>query len=207
MPTTAFGRFGFWLAVGLPIIVGAIVAGYWALGGFEKRVPVVEIGGPFALTDHEGQARTDADFAGQYRLVYFGYTYCPDICPTELSTIGQALDILADKDSGKAEAVTPIFISVDPERDTVDALADYVPHFHPRMVGLTGEIPAVKEVAKHYRVFFQKVESPEFADYLVDHSTYVFLMGPEGGYRTHFTHGTTAEEMAAAMSEWVTSGG
>ncbi|WP_299618363.1 SCO family protein [Pelagibius sp.] len=161
------------------------------------------IGGPFSLTDHQGTARSEADFRGRYMLIFFGYTYCPDICPTTLSTVTQGLDILAESEAAKAAAVTPVFVSVDPERDTVEALADYVSHFHPAMVAMTGSDEQVKQVAKAYRAFYKKVPTEDGEDYLVDHSAIIYLMGPDGTYLHHFTHVTTAEEMAAGLSERV----
>ncbi|WP_420346027.1 SCO family protein [Pelagibius sp.] len=161
------------------------------------------IGGPFTLTDHNGQRRSDADFQGRYMMIFFGYTFCPDICPTTLTTVTQGLDILAETESAKAAAVTPVFVSVDPERDTTEALADYVSHFHPSMVAMTGSPEEVAVAAKAYRAFYKKVEVDDASDYLVDHSPIVYLMGPDGAYLTHFNHLTTAEEIAAGLSKQV----
>ena len=158
------------------------------------------IGGPFALTDHRGERRTDADFKGRYMMIFFGYTYSPDICPTTLTTVTQGLDILAETEGAKAAAVTPVFVSVDPERDTTQALADYVSHFHPSMVAMTGTPEEVAVAAKAYRAFYKKVEVDDASDYLVDHSPIIYLMGPDGRYLTHFNHLTTAEEIAAGLS-------
>lgn len=156
----------------------------------------VDIGGPFELVDHTGRTVTEADFAGGYTLTYFGFTYCPDFCPAGLQTASAALDLLEDDAPEVASQVTPVFVSVDPERDTVSAMADYVTHFHPRMVGLTGSPEQVAEAAKNYRVYYQKVESETATYYLVDHSTFLYLIGPDGYYVTHFSHGTPPEEIA-----------
>src|ERR687889_279470 len=126
------------------------------------------IGGPFALTDQEGRPRTDADFRGKLMLVYFGFTYCPDVCPTDLQEIGLALDKLGPA----GEAVQPLFITLDPERDTQQHLADYVPLFHPGLLGLTGEASAIREAARAYKVYSAKVPT-EGGDYTVDHSAVV----------------------------------
>lgn len=161
------------------------------------------IGGPFTLTDHQGERRSEADFQGRYMLIFFGYTYCPDICPTTLTTVTQGLDILAESDGDKAAAVTPVFISIDPSRDTPEALADYVSHFHPAMVGLTGSEEDVAGAAKAYRIFYQKVVQEDASDYLMDHSSIIYLMAPDGGYLTHFTHASTPKEIAEGLAKMV----
>jgi protein SCO1/2 len=159
----------------------------------------VSIGGPFELVDQTGQRRSDADFRGQYMLIFFGYTYCPDICPTALQVITTALDEIEDKDPAVAAQITPVFVSVDPERDTVEALADYASHFHPRLVALTGTPQEIDETAKAYRVYYKKAGEGE--DYLVDHSGFIYVMGPDGAYHSHFSHNTGASEMAAKLTE------
>ena len=161
------------------------------------------IGGPFTLTDQAGKQRSEADLKGHYALVYFGYTYCPDICPTSLSTMTQALDLLAEQAPDKARAVLPVFITVDPARDTVEALATYAGHFHPRLLALTGTEEEVATAAKAYRIFYQKVEEPGASDYLMDHSSVLYLMAPDGSYLTHFTHASTAEDIAKGLGERV----
>lgn len=161
------------------------------------------IGGPFTLTDQTGERRSEADLEGRYALVYFGYTYCPDICPTSLSTMTQAIDLLAEQAPDKAQAVLPVFITIDPARDTVEALKSYAEHFHPRLMALTGTEQEVAAAAKAYRIFYQRVEEPSASDYLMDHSSVIYLMGPDGSYLTHFTHASTAEDIAKALAERV----
>jgi protein SCO1/2 len=153
------------------------------------------LGGPFSLTDHTGRAVTEADFAGRFMLVYFGFTFCPDVCPTELGTIAAALDALEEQ----GERVTPVLVSVDPERDTPAALADYVARFHPRMVGLTGTPEQVAAAARAYRVFYAKVQRPEMTQYLVDHSSFIYLVGPDGRVRALFRPETAPEAIAQAV--------
>jgi protein SCO1/2 len=156
------------------------------------------VGGPFSLTDTQGKTVTDADFRGRYMLVFFGFTHCPDICPAELQVIAQALDKLGDK----AKKVVPIFMTLDPERDTPEALAAYVKSFGPNFVGLTGSPEAIAAAAKAYRVAYAKVENRESpGDYSVDHSALVYLMDPEGRYVTHFSYGTSADEMAEKLGK------
>ncbi len=158
------------------------------------------IGGPFSLTDQTGAARSEKDLEGRYALIYFGYTYCPDICPTSLSVMTQALDLLAESEADKAAAVLPVFITVDPERDNVEALASYASHFHPRLLALTGTPEQVDIAAKAYRIYYQKVEQDSSTEYLMDHSSILYLMGPDGGYLTHFTHNSNPEEIAKGLS-------
>lgn len=152
----------------------------------------VEIGGPFALVDHTGRAVTDASFAGKFLLIYFGFTHCPDVCPTELQTIGVALDSLG----GAGEAVQPLLISVDPARDTPENLAAYVPAFHPRLIGLTGSDEQVAAVAKAYRVYYAKTPAGPDGNYNVDHTSFVYLMGPDGRLRSLFRAGASPEAVA-----------
>jgi cytochrome oxidase Cu insertion factor (SCO1/SenC/PrrC family) len=155
------------------------------------------VGGPFTLTDQHGVEVTEKDFAGRYMLIYFGYTYCPDFCPMSLSNMTQALDLLPPE---QAEQVVPILITVDPERDTVAQLAEYAPLFHPRLVALTGTPEQTKQAAKAYRVYFSKAGNGEGSDYLMDHSTFIYLMGPDGRYVRHFSHSATPEEIAAGIA-------
>lgn len=150
------------------------------------------VGGPFELTDHTGHVRTERDFRGQLMLVYFGFTYCPDICPTDLQAIGQALDKLGRD----GERVQPLFVTVDPERDTAQHLAEYVPLFHPRLIGLTGSVDAVRKAADAYKVYFAKVPTgKEASDYTVDHTAFIYLMDRNGNYLGFFPPGTTADRM------------
>jgi len=154
------------------------------------------VGGPFSLVGADGKTVTDRDFRGRYMLVFFGFTHCPDICPAELQVIAQALDRLGDK----AKKVVPIFITLDPERDTPQAMAEYVKSFGPNFVGLTGSPEAIAATAKAYRVAYAKVENNDSAsDYSVDHAALVYLMDPEGRYVTHFSYGTSADEMAEKL--------
>lgn len=154
------------------------------------------IGGPFTLTDQDGRTRADDEFRDKLMLVYFGYTFCPDLCPTELQTMSDALDRLGDK----AAAVQPIFVTVDPERDTVPVMKQYVSHFHPRLIGLTGTDAAVAAAAKAYRAYYAKAPIKDGGDYLMDHSGFVYLMGRDGRYLTHFNPQTTADQMADQLA-------
>jgi len=158
------------------------------------------IGGPFELTDHTGKRVTEKDYGGRYMLVYFGYTFCPDVCPGELQVISAALDMLGDK----VKRIQPIFISVDPDRDTVDVMKEYVSNFHPGFVGLTGSKSEIAAAAKAYRVYYRKGEAGSGKDdYLVDHSSIIYLMGPDGKFVRHFNFGTKPEEISKAIAEIV----
>jgi protein SCO1/2 len=156
----------------------------------------VSLGGPFTLVDHTGKTVSERDFAGRSLLVYFGFTYCPDVCPTELGTIAAALDAMGPA----GERVTPVFISVDPERDTPEAMADYVSRFHPRMVGLTGSAEQVAQAARAYRVYYAKVQPRDTTAYLMDHSSFIYFVGPDGRVRSLFRPESTPEAIANAVN-------
>jgi cytochrome oxidase Cu insertion factor (SCO1/SenC/PrrC family) len=150
------------------------------------------VGGPFELTDQTGQLRTNSDFRGKLMLVYFGFTYCPDVCPTDLQAIGLALDKLGSD----GDKVQPLFVTVDPERDTPQHLAEYVSMFHPRLIGLTGSTEAIRKAADAYKVYCAKVPvGQDVADYTVDHTAFIYLMDRDGNYLGFFPPGTSADRM------------
>jgi protein SCO1/2 len=149
------------------------------------------IGGPFSLIDHDGKPRTDADFRGKLLLIYFGFTYCTDICPTDLQAIAGAVDKLGPM----GEAVQPLFITVDPELDTPEQLKGYVGLLHPRMIGLTGHPRQIRAVARAYKVYFAKTVPGVRSDPNFDHSGLVYLVDPDGNYLGYFPPGTSAERM------------
>jgi cytochrome oxidase Cu insertion factor (SCO1/SenC/PrrC family) len=155
------------------------------------------IGGPFALTDQNGTRRTDADFRGKLVLVYFGFTYCPDVCPTDLLQMALAVDQLGQA----GEMVQLVFITVDPERDTPEHLKQYMPLFHPRFVGLTGDAIAIRAAARAYRVYYKKVEWGDRSDYTVDHSAFIYLMGRDGEYLGFFPPGASAERLVEIIRQ------
>jgi protein SCO1 len=153
------------------------------------------VGGPFQLTDQDGNAVTEQSYKGKLMLIYFGFTYCPDACPTALGVMSAALDNL----DVAAERVVPMLITVDPERDTPPVLKDYVSNFHPRMVGLTGTPEQIAQVAKAYRVYYQKVPGSAPDEYLMDHVLLIYLMDGDGKYVTHFGPQATPDEIAAEI--------
>ncbi|XP_023760206.1 protein SCO1 homolog 1, mitochondrial [Lactuca sativa] len=132
------------------------------------------IGGPFNLINHDGKSVTENDFKGKWTLIYFGFTHCPDICPDELQKLAAAIDKIKAKSGFE---IVPVFISVDPERDTVEQVSEYVKEFHPKLIGLTGDPDEIKKAARAYRVYYMKTEE-EGSDYLVDHSIIMYLMDP-----------------------------
>jgi protein SCO1/2 len=163
--------------------------------------------GRFELTDADGKRVTEADFAGRYMLVYFGYTYCPDVCPTELAKMTAALDLFTEADPARAAKITPIFISVDPDRDTPARLKEYAALFHPRLVALTGTDAQIRAVANTYKVYYAKVGPeggpPSGDDYLMDHSSQIYLMDPNARYITYFPSTATAKDIADALAREV----
>lgn len=166
-------------------------------------VPGVTVGGPFELVDHTGVPVTSGTYAGKYRLMFFGFTYCPDICPTELQVVATALDRLDDATRAR---VQPLFVSIDPGRDTPAVLAEYVAQFHPAIVGLTGTAEQVDKAAKSFRVYYAKAPGGDAESYQMDHSTYTYLMGPQGEFLTVFARGTSPEDMAATVAKFVAAG-
>lgn len=160
-------------------------------------VPV--IGGQFELVDHHGRSVSADDFDGRFMLIYFGYTYCPGNCPSALTAMADALDLLG----AAGNKIVPIFITVDPARDTPEQLRMYVDFFHPRLVGMTGTSEQIAAVAKAYQIFYAKSDTrrADAEDYLMDHTPIIYLMGPEGRYRTHFTPQTAPDIIAASIRE------
>jgi protein SCO1/2 len=183
-------------AVGLLILVGGIAAEFWQQRQGEAGAIGAAIGGPFTLTDQHGKTRSSAEFRGKLMLVYFGYTYCPDVCPTEMQTMSEALAQLG----AKADQVEPVFITIDPERDTPEQLALYAQNFDPRFEMLTGSEQQIADTARAYKVY-SRVTKKADGEVQVDHSGFVYLMGRDGRYVAHFSPGTTAETMAAGIAK------
>lgn len=162
------------------------------------------IGGPFALTDQDGRAVTDRDFAGRYRAVYFGYSFCPDVCPTTLQVLMQGYHAFAKDSPGDAAKLVPIFISVDPDRDTPTVLKQYVAAFGPELKGLTGSSAEIAKVAKEYAVSYSKDISAKGASgYLMDHSSVVILFGPDGKPIAMVPTDQGAKAVTDTLAQWV----
>ena len=151
------------------------------------------VGGSYSLLDHNGAQVTDKSFSDKFKIIYFGYTFCPDICPTGMAIISQALDLLGNK----AQRIKPIFITVDPKRDNVEIMAEYHNHFHSSFSNLTGTLDQIKHVAKLYRVYYKKSDPTETENYLIDHSSIMYVMSPKGEYINHFGPEITPEQIAA----------
>ena len=160
------------------------------------------IGGDFTLINQDGQQVSQRDFEGKYRIVYFGFTYCPDVCPVDLQVVAQALRLLEKSDPALAAQVQPIFITVDPERDTPAAVKQYVSAFHPRLIGLTGTPEEVADAAKKHGVYFQKADDPGAYDYRMDHSRVVLLFGKKGEPLAILPHDQGPEAVAAEIKRW-----
>ncbi len=177
---------------------GVLAAGLAGVAAWSRlrpdpSAPVASIGGPFTLLDGNGHTVTDRDFRGRWMLVYFGYTHCPDACPTALQDMATALDDLGDK----RRDVAPVFITVDPERDTPAVMKDYVANFGPGIVGLSGTPDAVAQAAREYRVYYAK--HPTTDGYDMDHSSIIYLMDPQGRFVANFTHETPPEQIAVRL--------
>lgn len=187
-----YATMGLLLAV---LLAGA--AGVLWFGGNDGNNPM-SIGGPFTLEDGSGKPVTDKDFRGKYMLVYFGYTFCPDVCPTTLNAVADAMDKL-----GPAAAnVQPLFITVDPKRDTPAVVKQYAAAFGPKLEGLTGTADQIATVAKEYRVYYAEHRTgPGPNDYSMDHSSVLYLMSPNGGFIAPVRADQSGEEIAANLKK------
>ena len=156
------------------------------------------IGGPFMMVNNKGETVTEKNFLGHYTIYFFGYTFCPDVCPTELQVLAAALKELGTD----AEKITPVFVSIDPDRDTPAVIGAYVANFDPRLVGLTGSPEQVAAMARAFHVFYQKVpDAKNPKDYGMDHSSVIYLMGPDGKFAKHFPYTTDAKNLAEALKK------
>jgi protein SCO1/2 len=181
---------GVWVAVLL------VAAGWIGWDAWQGSKPT--IGGAFSLTDQNGRTVTDADLKGKPTLIYFGYTYCPDVCPTSLLLMENAAEKLGPDGPKK---VNLLFITIDPERDTQKLMKDYVGNFGPTIEGLTGTPDQIASVAHAYRVYYQKVPPKDGAPYLMDHSSIVYVLDKHGRFVTHFTHESKAETIAKTLEQ------
>jgi protein SCO1/2 len=183
------------VALGGLLLIGILLAGGIAYEKFHEGVPTAKIGGPFQLVDTQtGKTVTDQDYKGKWQLIYFGYTHCPDACPTALNDLSLALDKLGDK----RKAMAPLFITIDPERDTADVMKDYTASFAPDIVGLTGTTEEITQAEKEFRVYAAKHPTKD-GGYDMDHSSIIYVMDPSGRFVTNFTHETDPDQMAAKL--------
>lgn len=194
------------LALGVAGLVG------WQAGWFQPAPEVAApipgviraapVGGPFTLVAHDGRTVTEAALQGKLTLMFFGYRYCPDFCPNELQKYTEVLEQLGPQ----ADKVQAWFVSVDPERDQPAAMADYVSLFDPRIVGLSGTTEQVTAIAKAWRVYYAQAPQEGSDDYLVDHSTYSYLMGPDGENVAVFSYEASPETMVAVIQDALATG-
>lgn len=162
-----------------------------------------KMGGSFTLSNQDGAKVSDSVFQGQYRLVYFGYTFCPDVCPVDVAQLMKGYATLEASDKAKADKLQPIFVSVDPARDTPAALKEFVSAFHPRLIGLTGSEAEIADVAKRYGVYFERATPNAEGGYLVSHSNNAVLYGPKGEPIAIIPHDKGPEEVAAELARWI----
>jgi protein SCO1/2 len=182
----------------IALLLIAAIALFWAFreagpGGGGFGTPLV--GGRFTLIDQNGQSRSDGEFRGKLMLVYFGFTHCPDVCPLDLQKMSQAMARLG----GKSDQMVPIFVTIDPARDTPEAMRDFVAGFDPHIVALTGDKPAIDRLVKDYRAYYKP--DSDGADYNVMHSSLIYLMGRDGRYLTHFGQDATPDDIAAGVTK------
>lgn len=191
------------------VLLAPALAALW-LAGCDSGKPAfrntdvtgAEFGRDFELTDHKGQRRTLADYRGKVVTIFFGYTHCPDVCPTTLSEMAEVMRLLGDK----SDRVQALFVTVDPERDTQELLANYVPAFDRRFVGLYGDLESTAKVAREFKVFYQKVPGGAPGIYTVDHSAGSFVFDAKGRIRLFVKHGQGAETLAQDLERLIDEG-
>jgi protein SCO1 len=187
-----------------PILSALALAACGQANSAEPPLAGARIGGPFALVNQDGRPTTDREFAGRYRLMYFGYTYCPDVCPVDLQKLMAGYAAFEKADPQAAAKVAPIFVSVDSERDKPAVLKQYVTAFHPKLTGLTGTPEQIAQTAKRYAIIYSKAGNPDASDYLIDHSRLAYLFGPDGKPIALVPHDGTPDQIAAELKRWVT---
>ena len=188
------------LAAGLAALLALAAVAVWVFGTPAPVQEAAAIGGPFTLTDGAGRTVTDQTFRGKYMLVYFGYTFCPDVCPTTLNDVAQAIDKLGPA----ADKLRPLFITVDPARDTPDVMRQYAAAFSPKLTGLTGTAAQIATVAKEYRVYYAPHKTgPNPGDYTMDHSSILYVMDPSGRFAGVIRADEGADAIAADLKKYV----
>jgi protein SCO1 len=199
-----------WLVLAIAVAVAAglgwmrFASPQGSLAPPQGNLAGASIGGPFALTNQDGQTVRDTDFAGRWRLVYFGYGFCPDVCPTDLALIGRGLAAFEAASPALGPKVAPIFITIDPQRDTPAALKPFVAAFHPRLVGLTGTPEQISGVTKAFGVYAKRMDTGDPENYLMDHSAMVYLFDPDGKPVAFLPHqGLTAQAVTELLATHV----
>jgi protein SCO1 len=193
-----------WLALAALILVAGALAWMRLSAPPAGNLAGSSLGGPLALVDQDGRRLDPVQLRGKYRLIYFGYTFCPDVCPTDVAVIARGLKAFEATDAARAARVQPIFITVDPERDRPAALKAFVAAFHPRLIGLTGTPAEIETVKKAYGIYARKVATSDPANYLVDHFAVVYLFGPDGAPIAFLPHqGLAAGQVTALLDAQV----
>lgn len=187
------------LIITLALALGACSAGT----GEAPPLADARIGGPLALVNQDGKRLGEADLAGKYRLIYFGYSYCPDVCPVDLQQLMAGYRLVEKSDPAVAAKLQPIFITVDPARDTPQQLKTYVNAFHPKLIGLTGTEAEIAKVTKDYAIYFTREGAPGAKDYLVNHARIAYLFGPDGKPIALVPHDETPDKIAAELARWI----
>jgi len=165
---------------------------WWYDNFVEPPSATLSLGGDFSLTSHTGETVHSTDFKGKIRMIYFGYVFCPDICPLSLQLMTTALEKLGPKE----DQIQPLFITIDPMRDTVAILRDYVGHFHPRLIALTGSKEEIEAISQAFKVYVQPIPASKLGyPYLIDHSSFIYIMDENGKYLQHFHHTSPVEDV------------
>lgn len=199
MMTNRVIRTIFLLVVGLAIASLIAYSQIKSEQGYNNSIVAENFGGPFTLTNQDGEQVTQDDFKNQYRLIYFGFTYCPAICPTELQKMTVALNELG----AAGKKIKPIFITVDPERDTVETMKQYIGSFHPNFIALSGTIAQIDQAKKSYKIYAAKVQDDTMSDYTMDHSSYIYFLDPDDNLIRIFKVDDTAQDMVQVMAPYL----
>ena len=187
-------------------LAGAMLGAWlWTRAPAPPPAPLAgaKIGGPFALVDQRGRSFTDRDLRGKYALVYFGYTFCPDVCPLDVQKLSAGLTAFEAAQPALGAKVVPVFVTVDPERDTPAELKQFAANFHPRLVALTGSRAAVDAAMKAYRIYARRAGPPGARDYLIDHLAVIYLMGPDGAPISFLGHDATVAQVTDELRKYV----
>ncbi|WP_374651759.1 SCO family protein [Rhizorhabdus sp.] len=194
----------FWRVASAALVL-ALFAPFGGCSPAAEKPPLADsgVGGAFTLTDQDGRKVSDGDFAGKYRLIYFGYTFCPDVCPVDVQILMKGYRELEASDPALAAKIQPIFITVDPERDTPAVLKQFVGAFHPKLIGLTGSPAEIAAVAKKFAIYYRKQPAAAGSDaYLVDHSRQAMLFGPKGEPLALITQDKDAAAVVSDLKRW-----
>lgn len=193
-----------WIAVVALAVAAAFALGWSRFNGAPQgNLAGASVGGAFAGVDQDGRPLSDAAFAGRYRLMYFGYTSCPDVCPTDVAALARGVAAFAGKHPDRAARLAALFVTVDPERDTPVAMKQFVRAFSPGLIGLTGTPQQMAAMRQRFAIYAKKVPGSSPQDYLMDHFAVIYLFGPKGEPIAFLSHGATAVEIAAMLADYV----